>query len=204
MLEQLKANLNKRAGKLATVTADSGPFPQQAAVLVALTDHPQDPQVVLTKRAQHLSTHSGEVSFPGGKWDPEDEHLLHTALRESEEEIGLPPAVVDVLAPLKARSTGRGIKVTPFVGIVPADIPLTPNPAELDAVFHVPVSFFLADRRIRTDYYRRADREFWAPAYHFDGFEIWGFTAGVLVALLNQAYEADIRVDNPAPVRVFS
>ncbi len=203
MLEQLRTNLHKRAAKLAAITADAGPFPQQAAVLVALTDHPSDPHIVLTKRAKHLSTHSGEVSFPGGKWDPEDAHLLHTALRESEEEIGLPPAAVEVLAALKARRTGRGMRVTPFVGIVPADIPLIPNPAELDAVFHVPVSFFLADQRIRTDFYRLQNREFWAPAYHFDGFEIWGFTAGVLVALLNQVYQAGIEVDNPAPIRIY-
>ena len=80
---------------------------------------------------------------------------------------------------------------------------MIPNPAELDAVFHVPVSFFLADQRIRTDFYRLQNREFWAPAYHFDGFEIWGFTAGVLVALLNQVYQAGIEVDNPAPIRIY-
>ena len=203
MLEKLRTSLREGTARLASVTEEPGPFANQAAVLIALTDNDSDPQIVLTKRAQHLSTHSGEVSFPGGKWDPEDGHLLRTALRESHEEIGLSPDLVEVLAPLKARRTGRGVRVTPFVGIVPEDVQLTPNPAELDAVFRVPVSFFLADQRVRTDLYRYPDREFWAPAYHFEGFEIWGFTAGVLVALLNQVYQAGIQVDNPAPVRIY-
>ncbi|TQV66130.1 CoA pyrophosphatase [Exilibacterium tricleocarpae] len=203
MLEKLRTNLQEGADKLAAITGDPGPFTNQAAVLVALTDNDSDPHILLTKRAEHLSTHSGEVSFPGGKWDPEDDHLLATALRESHEEIGLRPERVEVLAPLKARRTGRGVKVTPFVGIVPEDIQLIPSPDELDAVFSVPVSFLLRDQRVRTDLYRLQDREFWAPAYHFDGFEIWGFTAGVLVTFLNQVYQAGIEVDNPAPVRVF-
>ena len=64
---------------------EQGLYPSQAAVLIALTDDPCDPEIILTQRAKHLSSHSGEVSFPGGKWDREDKSLLHTALRETEE-----------------------------------------------------------------------------------------------------------------------
>lgn len=182
----------------------SGPYTNQAAVLVALTNESDDPNILLTKRAEHLSSHSGEVSFPGGKWEDNDENLLITALRESEEEIGLNPDSVEMLASLKPRLTRGGMKVTPFVGIVPSDIELIPNPGELDAIFRVPISFFLADQRIRTDLYQFGDREFWAPAYHFDGFEIWGFTAKVLVSLLNQVFQAGINLENPAPLKVYN
>jgi 8-oxo-dGTP pyrophosphatase MutT (NUDIX family) len=182
---------------------ESGIFPNQAAVLIALTDRASGPEVLLTKRAEHLSSHSGEVSFPGGKWDDNDETLLQTALRESEEEIGLEPSVVEVLAPLQSGITRWGIKVTPFVGIVPDQVTLTPNPGELDAVFRVPISFFLADQRIRTDLYRRSEGMFWAPAYDFEGFEIWGFTARILVDFLNRGFDAGINQENSAPVKIY-
>lgn len=181
----------------------SGNFPNQAAVLIAVTDHPSDPDIIFTLRAQHLSTHSGEVSFPGGKWEDSDENLLHTALRESEEEIGLKPEYVEVLASLEPRKTRLGIQVTPFVGLVPADTTLVPNFSELDAIFRVPVSFFLADKRIRTDLYKQRERDFWAPAYEFNGYEIWGFTANILVTFLNRSLQAGISVEHSAPVRTY-
>lgn len=192
LIEYLRLHYRLPRARLAA----AGRFPRQAAVLIPLTDHPQEPEVVLTKRADHLSSHSGEVSFPGGKWDDTDPTLMVTALRESEEEIGLPPAKVDLINVQPPQYSKAGLKVTPYVGIIPHDIPLQPNPAELDAIFKVPLEFFLEDRRTRTDIW---GQEWWSPVYHYEGYKIWGLTARILVEFLNHALDARIGRENEAP-----
>jgi len=163
----------------------------KAGVLIALTDSP-DPQVILTKRSSRLSTHSGEVAFPGGKHDSTDPDLLFTALREAEEEIGLSPRDVEILSPLGQVMSKHSLQVTPWVGIVPAAIELTPNPDELEAIFRVPLSFFMEDRRHHTDEIRFKGKSHFVPAYEYDGHIIWGLTAYMLVELLNVGFDADI------------
>ncbi len=183
----------------------SAPTWPLAAVLLAVTDDRNNPEVILTQRADHLSTHSGEVSFPGGKVDAIDLSLRETALRESHEEIGLDPARVTVLGSMPAVLTRWKIEVTPIVGIVPADIDLTPNFDEIDSIFRVPLEYLLRDERVRTDIFRRKHIEFWAPVYHYEGYEIWGFTAGILVEFLNRVFDAGIRVDSSdAPQKLFT
>ena len=145
----------------------------QASVLIALTDH-DDPEVILTKRAATLSTHSGEIAFPGGKYDETDTDLLFTALREAHEEVGLLPSSVDV------------------IGLVPKTVELVPNPGELDEVFSVPLSFFLADQRYSTDEIRFKGKSLYVPAWEYQGHIIWGLTAYMLVELLNEGCGADI------------
>mgnify|MGYP000070697952 CR=1 FL=1 len=180
----------------------AGGISSQAGVLLALTDKPDDPEVILTQRAQHLSSHSGEVSFPGGKWEAADASLEITALRETEEEIGISRDLVEVLGAMPTRKSRWGIAVTPYVGIVPADPVMTPNPGELDSIFRVPLSYFLeSDQRARTDMFGRQDRSYWAPAYVYEGYEIWGLTAGFIVEFLNHIYDAGIGVESAAPVR---
>jgi 8-oxo-dGTP pyrophosphatase MutT (NUDIX family) len=176
-------------------------LPAPAAVLIAITDHPESPEVVLTRRATHLNSHSGEVSLPGGKWEPEDPSLMYTALRETEEEIGLPPAQVEVLGGLPVFQTWKGISVVPYVGIIPQGLTFTPNYDELDAIFQVPLSFFMEDRRVRTDIFQREVGHLWSPAYDYNGYEIWGFTARLLVNFLNDVYEWNIQRENPAPTK---
>lgn len=90
----------------------------EAAVLMPIT-RSESPELVLTLRAAGLSTHGGEVAFPGGRRDPEDRDLLHTALREAEEEVGLAPGMVEVVGPLSSLVSVHGIHVTPYVGLVP-------------------------------------------------------------------------------------
>jgi 8-oxo-dGTP pyrophosphatase MutT (NUDIX family) len=176
-----------------------GEFPNQAAVLVPVTEHAVEPEIILTQRADHLSTHGGEVSFPGGKWEAADPTLLATALRESEEEIDLVPNVVDVINVQSPQYSYWGVKVTPYVGIVPHNVTLRANPAELHSVFRVPVSFFLEDRRIQTDVYHVNEQELWSPVYHYEGYKIWGLTARILVEFLNRAWNAGMERDNQAP-----
>lgn len=163
----------------------------QASVLLALTNSPS-PELILTKRAATLSSHGGEVAFPGGKHDMTDPDLLFTALRETEEEVGIAPSSVDVLGPLGQVMSKHQLQVTPWVGIVPDDIVLTPNPGELDAVFRVPVSFFLEDNRHHTDEIRFKGKTHYVPAYEYDGHIIWGLTAYMLIELLNVGFEANI------------
>ncbi len=197
MLQQLKYYLDS--------TGHQPPAAHQldmpAAVLIPITDNPSQPSVILTRRADHLSSHSGEVSLPGGKWEPQDENLLQTALRETREEIGLCPSQVEVLGALPIYQTWRGVNVVPFVGVVPTNAKLTPNEGELDAIFEVPLAFFLDDPRIRTDVFQRTIGHTWSPAYQFDEYEIWGFTARVLVSFLNDALDLGIGRDSSAPVK---
>lgn len=196
MIEHLRENYKiPRSG----FEREGGEFPNEAAVLVPVTDHAHEPEIILTQRADHLSSHRGEVSFPGGKWEAADSSLVVTALRESEEEIGLPPALVDVINVQPHLYSLWGIKVTPYVGIIPHATELWANPEELHSVFRVPVSFFLEDRRTETDVYTNDGREWWAPVYHHQGYKIWGLTARILVEFLNRAWGAGIERDNIAP-----
>lgn len=169
----------------------------EASVLVPVTDNTGDPEILLTLRSSNLSTHRGQVAFPGGKRDASDPSLAHTALRETHEEIGLPPDQVQLIAPLSQVLSRYGILVTPYVGVVPADHPLTPNPHEIESIFHVPVSFFLEDRRERTDVLPFLDDTYYVPCYRWQGFEIWGLSAVVLVDFLNAVYDARIDLLEP-------
>ncbi len=200
MLQQLRSHLATSKIQAPEATNLSKP----AAVLIALTDNPDNPSVVLTRRSQHLSSHSGEVSLPGGKWDPEDGPLQVTALRESHEEIGLEPERVDVLGSLPVFQTWQGVQVVPFVGVVPERFQYVPNLDELDAIFQVPLKFFIDDKRLRTDVFERKVGHVWSPAYEYEGFEIWGFTARLLVNFLNGAFDVGIGRENPAPVKDWS
>lgn len=178
---------------------------RKAGVLIALTDH-DDPHVVLTKRASHLSTHSGEIAFPGGKHDDTDPDLLFTALREAHEEVGLEPESVDVIGQLGQVVSKHGLQVTPWVGVISSDIELQANPDELDEIFTVPLSFFLSDQRYSTDAIRFKGKNLYVPAWEYDGHIIWGLTAYMLVELLNEGCGANIPM-KPRPehkVRRFS
>ena len=170
-----------------------------AAVLIALTDTPFDPEIILTRRASHLSSHSGQVAFPGGMRDKTDRNLKHTALRESEEEVAMPPEQVEIIGKLNQVISHMGVRVTPWIGIVPEAIELTANEDELDAIFRVPLSFFLKDKRHHTDVIPVEKKALYVPCYHFDEFVIWGLSAMMLVDLLKIGLGADISLTNVPP-----
>lgn len=160
-----------------------GDFPQQAAVMVLLTDE-VEPQLIYTLRAQHLNQHAGEVCFPGGKWELQDNSLLTTALRETHEEIGLSPNMIDVLGALPARATRSGAMVQPFVGKISANCRFDLNHHELEELFTVPLAAFHQGLQVRTDVFERHGKRFRIPAYVYQNYEIWGFTAGITSELL--------------------
>lgn len=137
------------------------------------------------------------MAYPGGKRDPGDPSLAATALRETHEEIGLPPDQVEVIAPLSQVMSRYGILVTPFVGVIPVDHPLEPNPDEIESVFRVPLSFLLEDRRERTDALNFLNHTFYVPCYRWERYQIWGLSAVVLVDFMNAVYDAGIDLLEP-------
>jgi len=199
LLPQFKDYFLRNTFDVVSVSSISKP----AAVLIAITDDDHNPCLILTKRAEHLNSHRGEVCFPGGKWEAQDTSLTETALRESLEEIHLPPAQVQLLGAFKPFQTYLGVNVMPVVGVISDNQALLANPNELDAVFKVPVSFFLQDHRVRTDVFDRNVGHAWSPAYVYQGFEVWGFTAWMIVELLNHVFGVNIGVEHEAPVRHY-
>src|SRR5690554_1758393 len=169
----------------------------EAAVLMPFTNC-ATPELILTVRSAGMPTHAGEVAFPGGKRDPVDQDLLSTALRESHEEVGLAPQKVEVLGQLSPLASRFGMKVTPFVGIVPHDVPLLAEEREIDQIFRVPLGFFLdtrPDLSSPIDFY---GKRFRIPTYHYDGKRIWGLTAFMILDLLNNVFDADIPFEESA------
>lgn len=165
----------------------------EAAVLMPIT-RGESPELVLTLRASGLSTHGGEVAFPGGRRDPEDANLMQTALREAEEEVGLAPGIVEVVGPLSSLISVHGIHVTPYVGIVPDYVEYRPNDAEIASVFSVPLEFFCQDPREVTHRIDYQGSAWYIPSYRYGEYQIWGLTAIMIVELVNLAYDAGIEM----------
>jgi 8-oxo-dGTP pyrophosphatase MutT (NUDIX family) len=158
-----------------------------AAVLVPIVMRGpggDQPTVLLTERTQHLSTHSGQVAFPGGRTDETDADAVATALREAQEEVGLDPRFVQVIGHLPIYVTGTSFVVTPVVGLVQPDFDLRPNPHEVADAFEVPLSFLMnpANHRLHAFEWEGVRREWYSMPYVEGGRErfIWGATAGML------------------------
>ena len=155
-----------------------------AAVLVPLVDHPRGMTVLLTQRTAHLTAHAGQISFPGGRIEAYDPDPESAALRETEEEVGLPRDRVSVVGRLDTYLTGTGFEITPIVGIVAPPFALAIDPYEVAEAFEVPLAFIL-DRRN----HQRIERESGSGGSRcffvlpFEGRNIWGATAGILVNL---------------------
>jgi 8-oxo-dGTP pyrophosphatase MutT (NUDIX family) len=169
-----------------SLSAGPPPAPRlltKAAVLVPLIDRPKEFTVLLTRRTPHLAAHAGQVSFPGGRVEPADRDSIAAALRESEEEVGLPPDHVEVIGRLDTYITGTGFEIYPVVGLVRAPVSLRPDPVEVAEAFEVPLSFILdpANRQRQTRELRGHLRTFFVLPY--DRHYIWGATAAMLVNL---------------------
>ena len=164
---------------------------RKAAVLIAVTDS-KDPELIYTLRSNKVGSHGGEVSFPGGMYEEQDDTLENTALRESEEETGLDRNKVSILGPIDTVVSRFNISVTPYVGIVPHDIELSDSSDEIEACFRVPLSFLLRDKRHRNDEINRNGDIFFMPAYEYNSYIIWGLTAMMTVDFLNIALDAGI------------
>lgn len=153
-----------------------------ASVLLPIIERPQGLTLLFTQRTAHLTDHGGQVSFPGGRADPEDPSPIHTALREAEEEIGLQRRHIDVIGTLPAYMTGTGYDVTPVVALVAPPFELRAEPFEVAEIFEVPLAFlmngFHHQRRTVELPNGAGRRTFYAMPY--ERFFIWGATAGML------------------------
>lgn len=165
----------------------------EAAILVALTDEAQ-PRVLLGRRALHLPLHPGEVAFAGGKRESGDESPWKTALREAEEEVGLPPQVVSAIGEMEPLITRTGFKVYPCVASFPAAMDLRVDPAEFDSVLTPPLEMFADSGTFSLKAMSVGARTRLIPHYRVGGETVWGVTATVLALLANVAYDAGLDI----------
>lgn len=151
-----------------------------AAVLAPIVRRDEGLWMLLTRRAEHLSSHQGQISFPGGRRDPEDGSAMANALREAQEEVGLDPASVEVLGYLDDYPTISRYMVTPVVGLVQGPVASQADPGEVAEVFEVPMDVLLDPRAYRR---RSLSRDGLVVPYYevnWSGYRIWGATAGML------------------------
>jgi 8-oxo-dGTP pyrophosphatase MutT (NUDIX family) len=153
---------------------------KRAAVLVPIIHDKNEQRLLLTERAGSLSSHGGEVAFPGGKEDATDSSLEFTALRENQEELNIHPSTVEVIGELRPFISKYGLLVTPFVGVLSPGTTYLPNEGEIASVFEVPLSFFDQAEPIRVDDLTRHGERHLVPVYEFEGYEIWGLTAMII------------------------
>ena len=151
-----------------------------AAVLVPLVVRQGELTVILTRRTEHLVRHAGQISFPGGRADEEDKSALHTALRETEEEIGLDRSHINVIGELDQYVVGTGYLVDPIIGLIEPPFDLTPHHGEVAEIFEAPLEFL-----VDPENHGRGEREFNGVRRHFfyidyEDYHIWGATAGML------------------------
>ena len=188
---ELRRRLARPAPSPSSVYGDDGAGREQAAVtaaavLVPIIAHPEGFTVLFTRRTAQLKSHSGQISFPGGRAEPGDASPRHTALREAEEEIGLAPARVEVLGQLPEYHTRTGFRVTPVIGLIEPPLEVVPDAREVDEVFEVPLAFLLEPANHRRESRQIGSRmaSYYVIEHH--GRTIWGATAGMLVNLYRQ------------------
>jgi 8-oxo-dGTP pyrophosphatase MutT (NUDIX family) len=152
-----------------------------AAVLIAITDRPK-PGVLLTVRREHMRTHAGQIAFPGGRVEP-GEDAVAAALREAREEILLDPAAVEIVGSIEPYNTVTGYIVTPALGVIPPDLPLTAHEHEVAELFEAPLAFLLdpANHRLQTALLQGRERRYYEILWN--GRRIWGATAAMIVNL---------------------
>ena len=189
MIEEIKYKLNfnnseKPSGR------------PQASVLIAILNYGkfiESPELIYTQRSSHLSTHSGEVSFPGGKADITDSSLFGTALRESNEEISLNSDNVTELGKLNYLISRHKIEVNPFVASVDQPQTLEPN-EEIQEIFTVPLDFLLDTKNIYREAIERHGSVWQVPTWSIKNQKIWGLTAMITVNFLNVCFDANIEI----------
>jgi 8-oxo-dGTP pyrophosphatase MutT (NUDIX family) len=181
--ERIAKALNSRTPRK---IAENGHKP--AAVLIPVQERPDGEYLVLTRRADHLPTHKGQIAFPGGRVDPRDADATATALRECYEEIGIGGDCVRVLGRLDEFTAGYGLVVTPIVGVIPARCEFRLDPGETTEVASVPISSLMAQANFVHDAHLSPGGH---PSYHFyvNGWDVWGVTARIIVQFLQLAYD---------------
>ena len=189
MIEDIKYKLN-------LLNSEKPSGRPQASVLIAILNfgkYIESPELIYTQRSSHLSTHSGEVSFPGGKADEIDLNLFGTALRESNEEISLNSQDVTELGKLNYLISRHKIEVNPFIATVDRPQVLTPN-EEIQEIFTVPLDFLLDPANIQREVIERQGGVWQVPSWNIKNQKIWGLTAMITVNFLNVCFDANIEI----------
>lgn len=176
---RIRASLRRTPPELSA----SGPGLRPAAIVLPIVER-AEPYALFTRRTEDLPSHAGQICFPGGRYHPDDKSLIRTALREMEEEIGLPSDRVEIAGFLDSYETlNSGFAILPVVGYVPADFQLVINPREVAEVFEAPLSYILdpQNQALKSVEREGIKREFFAIDYA--GHTIWGATAAMIVNL---------------------
>ena len=157
---------------------------REAAVLIPIIDRPGSPTVLFTLRSADLPSHAGQISFPGGRVEEADENMVATALRETHEEVGIPPHRVEVVGEMGVHFGGQGYAVTPVVGIIHPSTSFMPSPDEVHDLFEVPLDHLAdeANHIIEKRSFGGVDYSMFAVPY--EGWHIWGLTAGIVHTLM--------------------
>ncbi len=163
---------------------------QRAAVLVPIIEYEKGPHILLTRRADHLSKHSGQVAFPGGKIEDSDATPIITALREAKEEIGLAADYVETVGLMERMVTGTGFVILPVVAFIRPGFDLQIDRGEVADVFEVPLQFLMDQKnhQIKQYHYKKKSYQYYEIPYQ--GYRIWGATAGMLRRLSERAFYA--------------
>jgi 8-oxo-dGTP pyrophosphatase MutT (NUDIX family) len=161
---------------------------RDAAVLIPVIDRGAEATVLLTKRAETLRNHTGEVAFPGGRIDAADATPQAAALRETFEEVGLDGRSIEVLGRMPDYVSGSGYRIAPVLGVVQPGFHLTLNPDEVDAAFEVPLRFLMGAANHRRDSRKWNGLEWFYYEMPYNGQRIWGVTAGIIRTLYERLY----------------
>lgn len=159
---------------------------KQAAVLMAIWASPDAGlQVLLTQRAKHMRNHPGQIALPGGQMDPEDQNVIHTALRETEEEVGLAPDRFNLLGELGDYFTISGFRVKPVIAEVQQPSPLVLCQEEVEAVYWIPLDYLLTPAHYRFQERMLGQQKRGYFEVEYENVRIWGVTAGIFYGLYN-------------------
>jgi 8-oxo-dGTP pyrophosphatase MutT (NUDIX family) len=184
LAHQIRTRLDRRTRR--TIVA---PELRRAAILLPLHEQGGEPYVLFTRRTETVETHKGQISFPGGAADPSDPDVKATALRETQEEMGIPPTQVEVLGVLDdLPTTVSGFVVAPVVGIIPYPFPFRINSAEIAEVLTVPLRLFRDPSHLRVERRERDGMTFDVYFYRYGEDEIWGVTAGIMKGFVNTVF----------------
>jgi len=176
--EDLKEQISQRLTKCRRRVLEEE-YLGEAAVLIPVMMHEGGPHLLLTLRSDKVATHKGQISFPGGLREEVDATLLQTALRETEEEIGVSGNDVEILGSFHDFMAVTRYRVTPFVGVLKQDLKISLNPREVKSILEVPLDFF-QKHRPREELHRRLGREMTVYFYEYQGISIWGLTAAMI------------------------